>query len=142
MELVICIGNEARGDDGAGRRVARLLAAASGIRVISEPQLDVLMAEAVASAERVTFVDAERRDAPPVRVEPIEPRALVASSTTHALDPAGLLALAEALYASAPPATIVTLAAPDMGHAEELSPRAVAAADEAAALILRRSTAG
>lgn len=135
MHLVICIGNEARGDDGVARLVGRGLAAEAGMRVLSEPQLDVLMAEEIAAADRVTFVDAERREEPPVRVEPIGATSFVPGATTHALDPAGLLALASALYAAAPPARLVTLAAPAMGHGDELSPVAAQAADEALRLL-------
>lgn len=131
MHLVVCIGNEARGDDGAAREVARRLAGVPGLRVLSEPQLDVVMAEEVATADRVTFVDAERRHAPPLRAEPVRPGSVVSGVTTHALDPAGLLGLARVLYGAAPPAEILTLAAPDMEHGMGLSPVGKAAVDAA-----------
>lgn len=135
--LVICIGNKARGDDGAGRRVAELLAGRlpSGVRLLEAPALDVTMAEDVAGASQVVFADAERREAPPVRVD--ELAAAPGDAGPHGIAPSALLALAEALYGRAPAARFVTLAAPDMAHAEGLSPTAASAAESGAAEVLR-----
>lgn len=133
--LVICIGNRARGDDGAGRRVAELLESEGlpDVSVVSTPQLDVVMAEQVARASSVVFVDAERRDAPPVRTEALTPD--TAHTNAHAIDPAGLLALADTLYDAQPHATLVSVAGPEMGHAEGLSDTAEAASLEAASVV-------
>lgn len=136
MRLVICIGNEARGDDGAAREVARRLEGARGMLVLSAPQLDVTMAEDVSRARLVTFVDAERRDLPPVRADAVAKAPLTAGATTHALDPPGLLALAEALYGRVPPAEVISIAAPCMGHGTSLSSIASVAVREAVAAIL------
>ncbi|MBE0475887.1 MAG: hydrogenase maturation protease [Coriobacteriia bacterium] len=134
---MICIGNEARGDDGVACEVARRLDGLPALRVLSAPQLDVAMAAEIASANRVTFVDAERRGAPPVERREVLPAPFLAGPTTHTLDPAGLLALAEALYGRAPAAEILTLAAPEMEHAEGLSPVAALAAAMAEAMLPR-----
>jgi hydrogenase maturation protease len=133
--LVICIGNRARGDDGVARDVAERLAGRlpEGTVLHSAPQLDVVIAEDVARASVVVFADAERRDTPPVRVDELLPDA--GGSNVHALDPAGLLALAHSLYGTAPPAHIVSIAAPEMGHGEGLSETARTASEAAAASI-------
>lgn len=127
--LVICVGNEGRGDDGVARRVAGLLRDVPGIAVLSATALDVAHAEAVSSAARVVFVDAERRSSPAVRVTPVVAGAL-STSQTHGLDAAATLGLALALYGSAPEAYLVSLAAPDMGHGDAVSPAAETAIEE------------
>lgn len=134
--LVICIGNKARGDDGAGRRVAELLSesARPDLDVLSTPQLDVVMAEQVHHAAHVIFADAQRRETPRVAVEPVAPD--TANANAHAVDPAGLLALAATLYGSAPEALMVSVAGPHMGHGEGLSETAEAASREAASTIV------
>ncbi len=134
--LLICLGNKARGDDGVARRVAELVESSlpAGVTLVSTPQLDIVMAEDVAAATRVIFVDAERRTSPPVRVGVQEPGS--AGTHAHAIDPAGLLALADTLYGGAPVAQVVSVAAPEMGHAEGLSQTAVAASEEAATVVL------
>lgn len=134
---MLCIGNKARGDDGVARRVAELLEGRIGpdVTMVSQPQLDVVLAEDVAAADAVIFVDAERRAAPPVAVSELTPSA--SGSSAHSLDPSGLLALSQALYERAAPARLVSVAAPDMGHADGLSETAEAASREAASEILR-----
>jgi hydrogenase maturation protease len=130
------MGNKARGDDGAGRRVAELIEdqLAGDVVLISTPQLDVVMAEQVAAASAVVFVDAERRSAPAVRVDELV--ADTAHTNAHAIDPAGLLALAETLYGATPQASIVSVAGPEMGHGEGLSETAEAASREAASVAI------
>ncbi|MDP2182798.1 MAG: hydrogenase maturation protease [Actinomycetota bacterium] len=134
---MLCIGNKARGDDGVARRVAELLEGCFGAEVtlVSQPQLDVVLAEDVAAADEVIFIDAERRAAPLVAVTDVVPDA--SGSNAHALDPSGLLALSQALYACAAAARLVSVAAPEMGHAEGLSAIAEAASHEAASEVLR-----
>jgi len=133
---VICIGNNARGDDGAARRVADLLRGRlpDGVALVSRPQLDIVMAEDVAATDLVVFVDAERREEPPVRVEAV-PEA-TAGSHAHALDPGGLLWLAASVYGGRPEAQLVSIAGPEMPHAEGLSRVAKAASEEAAFVVL------
>jgi hydrogenase maturation protease len=133
--LVICIGNKARGDDGVARDVAERLEGRlpSGVELISAPQLDVVVAEDVSRADAVVFADAERRADPAVQVAELSPDP--AGSNVHALDPAGLLALAERLYGRVPEARLISIAAPEMGHGEGLSETARAAAEAAACLI-------
>ncbi len=134
--LILCIGNKARGDDGAARHVAELLEdrLPDGAVLVSTPQLDIVMAEDVAAAARVLFVDAARRDTPAVHVGPQHASAV--GTHAHAVDPAGLLSLADTLYDARPPALLVSVAGPEMGHEEGLSAVAKAASEEAAFVIL------
>jgi hydrogenase maturation protease len=137
--LIIAIGNVARGDDGVAHAVATLLTGGqtplpSRVRVLTAVGLDVAMADDVANCRRLIVVDAERREAPAVDVRPIV--AGVAAHSGHSIDPPGLLAVAHALYGVAPSATLVGVAAPEMGHGEALSATAEAASREAASVIL------
>lgn len=134
--LVICIGNKARGDDGAGRLTGELLATrlAGSVMVINQPQLDITMAESISCADTVIFVDAQRRSHPAVTVEAVE--AHPATDYAHALDPGGLLALAHALYGAQPEALLVSISAPEMDHQDGLSATASKAAREAANTVL------
>ncbi|NTU70615.1 MAG: hydrogenase maturation protease [Coriobacteriia bacterium] len=130
--LIICIGNVARGDDGVAHAVAAILGEhpADGARVLAATGLDVAHAAEVASADLLVVVDAVRRATPAVEVSPLAPG--TAAHSGHAIDAPGLLAVASALYGAAPEAVLVAVAAPEMGHTEELSAIASAAASEAA----------
>ncbi len=122
--LVICIGNEARGDDGVAREVARevewRLRGEHDVRVLSETALDPGMAEAISERDLVVFVDAERRDDPLVRTTPVAPGA-TGGAWAHALTPGAVLGLAGSLYGHAPDAVLISLAAPEMEHEQGLS---------------------
>jgi len=134
--LVICVGNVARGDDGVAHRVAELLSAAAlpvQIRLVTATGLDIAMAQDVSRASHLIVVDAERRDAPRVVVSALAPG--TAAHSGHAIDAPGLLAVAASLYAAAPPATLVSVAAPEMAHGEGLSAKAKAASEEAARVV-------
>lgn len=129
-DLVICIGNAARGDDGVAHEVARLLADTAVADVLSAVSLDVTHAPALASAARLVIVDAHRRSRPPVEVSRIEGGGMAAG--THGLTPEALVGLASGLYGGAPRAWLVSVAAPKMDHGEGLSRTATDAAVEAA----------
>lgn len=137
--LIIAIGNVARGDDGVAHAVAELLAdddrLPASARIVTATGLDVAMAADVAAVARVVLVDAERRATPAVRTESLSPGP-PSGPTGHAIDSPALLALAEALYGSAPPATLVSVAAPEMGHDEGLSATAETASREAASVVI------
>jgi hydrogenase maturation protease len=135
--LIIAIGNVARGDDGAAHHVASLLAEQglpAATRMLTAVGLDVAMAADVADTDRLIIVDAVRRDAPAVTVEPLV--AGTAAHSGHSIDGPGLLAVTEALYGAAPEAIVVAVASPEMGHGEELSATARAASEEAARVVI------
>jgi hydrogenase maturation protease len=135
--LIIAIGNVARGDDGAAHRVAALLGEAAlpaETRILTATGLDVAMAADVADASRLIVVDALRRESPAVTVEALV--AGTAAHSGHSIDGPGLLAVTEALYGVTPEAHVVAVAAPEMGHGEVLSATARAASEEAARIIV------
>lgn len=104
--IVICWGNDLRGDDAAGHHVAEALAAThrAGVDVVHCHQLVPELAEDIATASRVVFVDAYAAGAnAPLRVEHVS-----AAHATHALghhaDPHALLQMVLDLYGTAPEA--------------------------------------
>ena len=92
------------------------------------------MAADVAEAPLLVIVDAHRREAPPVQVERLVAQASERASG-HGVDAPTLLALADKLYGFAPPAWLVSVAAPQMGHDESLSETAETASKEAVSVI-------
>ena len=126
--LVIGYGNELRGDDAAGPRAARAVAAwqLPGVEGVAAHQLTPELAERIGEAERVVFVDAGQDDV--VLTRPIGP-GQAARVPGHTGEPRELLALAEALYGRCPEAWLVTVPAPELGFGEGLS---AAAADSLA----------
>ncbi len=136
---IIAIGNVTRGDDGVAHRVLERLetqltdAECEGLALTAVHQLDFGMTSELAETGFVIFIDAERRGEPAVEVIEVVPGPGVAS--LHGVDPDGLLGLAETLYGTAPPAFLVSVAAPIMEHVEGLSDIAEAASIEAASVV-------
>jgi hydrogenase maturation protease len=122
--LVIGYGNALRRDDGAGPRVARLVAAHRwpGVRALVVHQLTPDLAVVVAGAELAVFVDAVCADSE------LSVRPIAATSTVnvlgHTSDPARVIGLAEALFGRCPPAWLITVPAADMDYGKGLSPLA------------------
>jgi hydrogenase maturation protease len=121
--VVIGYGNELRGDDGIGPRLAGEVAARNwpGVRVVAVAQLTPELAKVLADAQRAIFIDAGvPAEGEPVRVLHVEPRG-PGPALTHFGDPHGLLALSRALYGKAPRAWLVRVAGHDFGLGEALS---------------------
>jgi hydrogenase maturation protease len=127
--LVIGYGNELRGDDAAGPRAAaavdklRLIR----VRVLLRHQLTPELAEELAAAQAVIFVDATLEPAPGVRVLPLEANLTPPSqppAITHAASPSGLLALSRELYGRSPSGWIVSIPGQNFDFSELLSPLA------------------
>jgi hydrogenase maturation protease len=147
--LVIGYGNDLRSDDGAGIRVATMIAAqstsASRSRVIITQQLTPDLADDIAAAEQVIFVDAY--PAPTagaeLRVEKItaDP-AGSAPALGHRGDPAGLMRLADRLFGALPEAWLVGIPAYSFAAGESISPATLQMIDEAVALIGERAFSG
>jgi hydrogenase maturation protease len=142
MILVIGYGNELRRDDGVGPRVARAVAAwdLPGVLALARHQLTPELAEAVAGADAVFFVDAAADLEPGVRVRPVCSGGS-RSVLGHVSSPAELLDLAAALHGHRPPAWLVSIPAADLGFGEELSPAATHGMDEALRHIRQHFTA-
>ena len=104
--LVIGYGNELRGDDAVGPRIAGKVEEwhLPGVRAIACHQLTPELAQDIAGARTVIFVDAsveiEGDTAPVVRLEP----APASHFHAHLGDPRALLSLAQTLYGKSPAA--------------------------------------
>lgn len=139
--LVIAFGNDLRGDDGVAHHVARRLLRTSAFAgaVHCVHQLTPDLAETIAGAERVCFVDAREPDGA-ADVMMLQIAVDVRSpSLGHAVSPGTLLALCDALYGRAPQAWLVTLPTQNFDYGEELSPVARKGVEDAVAAIIRLS---
>lgn len=138
--LVVGIGNPWRGDDGVGRAVVERLAAGGlpeGCAAMSVRLLTPELAEPLARAARVIFVDAAV-DLPPGVVEASEVAPdRAARPASHACEPEALLALAGVAYAHAPRATLVRIGAARFDCPGDLSALVRGAVDEATRLVRR-----
>lgn len=134
--LVVGIGNDLCGDDGAGRRIAERLEDASGpgTCVCSVHQLLPELVEELAGRALVVFVDADR-GVTAARTQPVQPAA-PGRSFTHHLGPASLLELARTIGIEPPPAVLVRVPAVEFGHGSALSHRAAAGVEQAVALVV------
>ena len=134
--LVIGYGNELRGDDGVGPRVARAVAALArpGVWAVAAHQLVPEMADLVRGADGVVFVDAHV-DAVAVEVRAITPGP-INSGWGHTSDPRWLLSLTRAVYDHTPPAWLVTIPATDLGMGDRLSEEATQGMAEALRRVL------
>lgn len=121
--LVIGYGNELRGDDGLGPRVAEDVAAANypGVQVWSVCQLVPELASEVAEARMVIFVDATvDPDRITVELKRVEAREAIDWST-HSVDPRTLIALTRAVYGRTPEAWWLMVPGQHFGFGEGLS---------------------
>jgi hydrogenase maturation protease len=142
--LLIGIGNRLRSDDGIGYRIAEILRAERApLQVLAVQQLTPELAEPIASASAVLFVDASVRDigADPLRLEPLLPpdsltdAAAVRAPLSHQCSPTGLLQLSQKLYGRWPPAWQLLIPAQQLQLGEDLSPTAATAMAQALTLL-------
>jgi hydrogenase maturation protease len=131
--VVIGYGNTLRGDDAVGPLLAEAVERAALPRTIAiaVSQLTPELAEFLADASVVVFVDAaiDTKEGA-VAVQPLQ-AAAGRGPPSHTSDPAGLLALAEALYGRCPPAWIVGVPAMSFDIGAELTPCARRGMEEA-----------
>lgn len=141
--LIVGYGNPLRGDDGAGPRVAGLLAADAecGADVLSCHQLTPELSEHLCGRVLVIFVDAAATvaagDVVTTRLAQAGAAMAVPPGLTHHVDAGTLLLMADRLYDARPQAFLVAVGASSFDLGEDLSP-AVAAALPAAAAAIRR----
>ncbi len=118
--LIIGWGNPMRGDDAAGPAAAERLAR-RGFETVAVHQLVPELAERIASAGTVIFLDADGA-VPPGEIE-IEPLAEAGAARTfeHHASPAGLLRLAHVAYGARPAACLIRMGAAGFDFGEGLS---------------------
>lgn len=134
MILVIGYGNVLCGDDGLGPECVRRLAEdadfqalAPSLECLTAHQLTPELVEPISRADVVIFIDAVQVDAPSGM---IAGRELTSAGTreggtstafTHHVDPAALLAGAEALYGHRPLAYLYTVSGQNFALGDSLS---------------------
>lgn len=139
--LILACGNTLRGDDGVGiwlgEWAAEQFRNKPEIQVISQQQWTPELAEEIARAESVVFIDCCEDSTPGfARVVSVKPCDNDAAMETHQLDAPQLLALARELYGSLPRrAKLLTVGACSMNLGEELSGLAMTALPEACKLL-------
>lgn len=140
--LVIGYGNTLRRDDAAGPMVANAIAelAIPGVQAAAWPLLAPELAQPVAEAQRVIFVDASVEAPREVTLRPLEP-AESSQIMAHAADPRTVLALARDVFGRAPEAWLLTIPAEDLAIGEGFSELARQGVERAIAEIRRAATA-
>jgi hydrogenase maturation protease len=130
-----------RGDDGVGLWLAewaeRRFADQPGVRVIADHQWTPELAEDVARAQSVLFIDCSLETAPgSVHLASVEPAAAGQAINTHHQNAAELLALSRDLYNSVQrSAQLLTIGAGSIEFGEAFSAAVTAALPEACRII-------
>jgi hydrogenase maturation protease len=120
--LVLGYGNVLLGDDGLGPYIAEQVAGwkIPGVRALAVPLLTPELAAELTAAELAVFVDASLAITGHPQLIPLIP-APTSAGLGHALTPAGLLALAQAVFGQCPPAWILGVPAADFSLGENFS---------------------
>jgi len=142
--LVIGYGNPLRGDDGFGSLAAGYVEKRQipGVEVIVSHQLNPELAALLSISSHAIFLDAVAGDQPgTLRATPVE-HCDLSSSGMHHFEPGSLLALAQAIYGQAPPATLITATARSFHHGPEISAEVRQAAATAAEAIASAAASG
>lgn len=139
--LILACGNTLRGDDGIGPFLcawaAERFAADARVRALASHQWAPDMAEDVAGAETVVFIDCALDQAPgQILLRELSPAPLKPGLVTHHLGAPELLQTAQELYGQQPHrALLLTIGAGSIELAEELSPAMLAAIPDAQELL-------
>lgn len=135
--LVLACGNTLRSDDGVGPWLAewaeQRFRNEPGVRVLARQQWTPDLAEDVAHAGAVLFLDCSIAAAPgELRLAPVKPAQNDAEAGTHHLGAAELLALGRELYATLPRAAmLLTIGAGSTELGERFSDAVAGALPEA-----------
>jgi hydrogenase maturation protease len=137
--VVLGYGNPLRGDDGVGWRVAEAVDAswAGQVLVRTGQQLVPEWAADLGEADVAYFVDASLEVAA-TTVRPVAAAVDVPWLDSHALDPAQLVRLTQAVYGRAPPAFAVHVPAARFEFGDTLSPVASAGVRDGVGLLNAR----
>jgi hydrogenase maturation protease len=139
--LILACGNTLRSDDGVGPWLAewaeKRFASEDGVCVVSRQQWTPELAEEIARAESVLFIDCSVDSASgSVALTPVEPAAAKQGLATHHQGAPELLALARELYASLPRnALLLTIGAGSTELGEHFSHAVKAVLPDACKLI-------
>jgi len=139
--FILACGNTLRGDDGVGPWLAEWaeekFRSEAGVRVLVRQQWTPELAEDIARAHSVLFIDCSIDSAPgSVRLVPVEPAAPAQGLATHHLGAPELLALGCELYGSLPlNAQLLTIGAGSTELCEAFSDPVKAALPEACRLL-------
>ncbi len=120
--LILGYGNTLRSDDGVGPKVAEEVASLRlpDVEALAYPQLNPELAESVAGAGLVVFVDAALDASNGVELRPVKPAAS-SQMMAHAADPPTLLALARDLFGRVPKAFCLAIPVENVAIGEQLS---------------------
>lgn len=139
--LILACGNTLRSDDGVGPWLAAWAEERfhnePNIRVISSHQWTPELAEDIAPAQSVIFIDCSvAAPGGSIALIPIEPAASNPAPGTHHLDAPQLLALARELFGTSPQeAVLLTVGADSIDLGESFSEEVKAAFPKASALL-------
>ncbi len=135
--LILACGNTLREDDGAGPWLAAWASerfqADDGVKVIASQQWTPELAQDIAEAESVIFIDCAMNASPgSVRLTAVEPGGKAPGLATHHLDASQLLSLSKELYgAISRTSLLLTIGARSLELHEGLSEAVKAALPEA-----------
>jgi hydrogenase maturation protease len=139
--LILACGNTLRTDDGVGLWLAEWaghrFAGQPGLRIIADHQWTPELAEDVARAQSVLFIDCSLDSEPgSLNLTPVKPASGSPEHNTHHLGAAELLALGRELYNSLPRESLqLTIGAGSIEFGDHFSPALTAALPEARQLI-------
>lgn len=139
--LILACGNSLRGDDGAGPWLAtwaeNCFRAEPAVRVLARQQWTPELAEEIAHAESVLFVDCAVNVHPgKLQLVAVTPPANAPALSAHHLGPAELLDLSRSLYDSLPrSALLLTIGAGSLELSEQFSDAVQAALPAACRLV-------
>ncbi len=139
--LILACGNTLREDDGVGPWLAAWASerfrADDGVKVIASQQWTPELAEDIAHAESVIFIDcAMNAETGSVRWMPVEPGGDDPQLATHQLDASQLLSLSKELYGAIPRTSLLlTIGAGSLELHEGFSEAVQAVLPEACAVL-------
>lgn len=133
MTLVFAIGNPQRGDDGVAAEVCAGIGQGDW-KIVETMELMPEMADEVAAADQLVFVDADYRGGAP-SLAPLPPVACHPGPLTHSLRPCDLVSFARRLHGFKGPAWLLRVPGTDFGLGSPLSETAKTNAAVAARLL-------
>ena len=132
--FLIALGNVLRRDDGAAHRALDLLGPVRDATIIDRIQLSPEIAEDIAEADTVVFVDADM-EAGETRIQPVTGPVASSSPLAHSMSPEEVLELSRRLFGFTGQAWLCRIPAEDFSAGEGLSELAERNAQVAAGLL-------